>query len=75
MQVAQNQDHPSLDALIAAIAHSQIVVAELGARDSRLPARFDRVSRLPPGFDDVDVAILTWIAAEGRRIGRSVVWM
>jgi hypothetical protein len=27
------------------------------------------VARLPAGYDDVDVAILDWIAAEGRRFG------
>jgi hypothetical protein len=26
--------------------------------------------RLPDGFDDVDVAVLEWIAAEGRRVAR-----
>ena len=44
------------------IARSQIVVAD------RTPRR-----RLPAGFDDVDIAILDWIAAEGRRVGRSLV--
>jgi hypothetical protein len=44
--------------LSAAIAHSQIVVV--------LPAA--TAQRLPTGFDDVDIAILEWIAAEGRRI-------
>ena len=51
-----------LDALAAVIAHSQIVVAE--------PVR-----ALPAGFDDLDVAILEWIAAEGRSAGRSFVWL
>jgi hypothetical protein len=56
MQVAMDQDRPSVGMLVAVIAHSQIVAAA--------PAR-----RLPAGFDDVDVAILDWIAAEGRRAG------
>lgn len=30
---------------------------------------------LPAGFDMVDAAILEWIAAEGRRVGRSLVRM
>jgi len=30
------------------------------------------VPRLPAGFDDVDIAVLDWIAAEGRRLGRSL---
>ena len=29
------------------------------------------IRRLPAGFDAVDVAILDWIAAEGRRVERS----
>jgi hypothetical protein len=44
----------------AAIAHSQIVVTLAVAQ------RF-----LPVGFDDQDVAILQWIAAEGRHAKRS----
>lgn len=59
--IAQYTD---LETLAAAIARSQIVVAE------RTPRR-----RLPAGFDDVDVAILDWIAAEGRRASRSLVRM
>ena len=27
---------------------------------------------LPAGFDDSDIAVLDWIAAEGRRLGRSI---
>lgn len=57
-----------LGTLVATIAHSQIVVAASG-RDSRLVA--ERRS-LPAGFDDVDVAVLEWIAAEGRRVGRGL---
>jgi len=54
-----------LEAITAAIARSQIVVRE--------PAR--PASRFPVGFEDVDVAVLEWIAAEGRRLGRSFVQM
>jgi hypothetical protein len=53
-------DQPDLDTLTEVIARSPIVV-------SGLPSR---VARLPAGFGEVDVAILQWIAAEGRRIGR-----
>jgi hypothetical protein len=53
---------PALDVFVAVIAHSQIVVAE--------PLR-----ALPPGFDNLDIAILDWIAAEGRSTGRSFVCM
>jgi hypothetical protein len=49
-----------LATLAATIAHSQIVV-----RQPRRPA-----PPLPPGFEAVDLAILEWIAAEGRRAGR-----
>jgi len=52
-----NQDSSSLKVLLAAIAQSPIVMPELA-------------SRLPAGFSEVDAAILAWIAAEGRRIGR-----
>jgi hypothetical protein len=49
-----------LATLEAIIAHSQIVV--------HAPARPARP--LPAGFEAVDLAILEWIAAEGRRAGR-----
>jgi hypothetical protein len=54
--------YTDLDTLSAVIARSQIVAA-------RPPCR-----RLPAGFDEVDIAILNWIAAEGRR-ARSLVQM
>jgi hypothetical protein len=60
MKIATVQDWPNLDTLKAAIACSPIVVSEPVGHARRLPA----------GFDCVDVAILDWIAAEGRRIGR-----
>jgi hypothetical protein len=53
-------DATDLATLVAAIARSPIVVARAAA-----PA-----PSLPVGYDGVDVAILDWIAAEGRRIGR-----
>jgi hypothetical protein len=51
-----DQDRPTLEALLAAVSYSPIVVTR-------------PVARLPAGYDDVDVAILDWIAAEGRRFG------
>lgn len=54
-----------LRALVALIARSPIVVA----RPESAPAR------LPAGYDDADMAILDWIAAEGRRAGRRLVRM
>ena len=62
MQVAADQHRSDLDTLTAVIAHSQIVVV-------------DETARLPVGFDDVDIAILRWIAAEGRRVGRGFLRM
>jgi hypothetical protein len=55
-------DRPDLETIAAVIAHSQIVVVR--------PAR-----SLPAGFDDIDVVILDWIAAEGRRARRRYVRM
>ena len=60
------RQRPDLNTLAAVIARSPIVAA-------RLLARLGPVRRLPAGFEDVDVAILDWIAAEGRRAGRSLV--
>ena len=50
---------PDLWTLIARITHSQIVAA------------LETAQRFPAGFDDRDVAILQWIAAEGRHAKRS----
>ena len=61
MAVSRMQ-YTDLETLTAVIARSQIVVA-------RPPCQ-----RLPAGFDEVDLAILNWIAAEGRR-SRSLVQM
>lgn len=62
-------NRPDIDALTAVlvlVAHSQIVVpSTVGeGRAASFP--------LPAGFDDVDRAILEWIAAEGRRVGRGL---
>jgi hypothetical protein len=51
-----------IETLALAIAHSPIIVAQAAA------CRY-----LPDSFEDVDVAILDWIAAEGRRVGRSLI--
>jgi hypothetical protein len=50
---------PDLSTLTAAIAHSQVVVTSAAAE------------RFPAGFDDRDVAILQWIAAERCHAKRS----
>jgi hypothetical protein len=41
------------------IAHSQVTVAHCPTQT------------LPAGFNSTDIAVLDWIAAEGRRQGRS----
>jgi hypothetical protein len=52
--------YPTIETLAAVIAHSQIVVAQ---PHSPMPA-------LPAGFEDLDIAVLDWIAVEGRRPDR-----
>jgi hypothetical protein len=59
---------PDLETLAAVIARSQIVFTCISARPALR-------RRLPAGFDEVDVAILDWIAAEGRHAGRVLVQM
>jgi hypothetical protein len=54
--------YPDIATLAALIARSEIVVRE--------PTR-TAFNHLPAGFDDVDVFILDWIAAEGRRAGQA----
>jgi hypothetical protein len=61
--MAINPPYADLETLAMVIARSQIVVADPALR-RRLP------QRLPSGFDEVDVAVLDWIAAEGRRADR-----
>jgi len=61
--------YTDLETLAAVIACSQIVVKH------RNPSMRTRCRRLPAGFDEVDVAVLDWIAAEGRRAGSTLVRM
>lgn len=65
MHDASIADGTDLATLVVVIARSPIVVARRAASAPRLPV----------GYDGVDVAILDWIAAEGRRIGRSLARM
>ena len=60
MTMANITNWPDCETLATVIARSPIVFVEQAACLGRLPA----------GFDDIDIAILDWIAAEGRRIGR-----
>jgi hypothetical protein len=59
---------PKLATLVAVIAHSPIVVP----RPPRLAPSLapSLAPPLPAGFEAVDLAILEWIAAEGRRAGQ-----
>ena len=56
-----SSDYSTIEALAAVIAHSQIVVPQPRPTPS-----------LPAGFDDSDIAVLDWIAAEGRRLGHGI---
>jgi hypothetical protein len=60
--------YSDLDRAVAVITHSPIVLSDLCSPEPGV-----RLAGLPDRFDDVDLAILDWITAEGRRIGRSVV--
>jgi hypothetical protein len=53
-----DQNRSMIAALAETIACSQIIVARLFVP-------------LPAGYAEADVAVLEWIAAEGRRVGRS----
>jgi hypothetical protein len=53
--IASNRVQFDLSMLADVVSHSQNVCESTA------------VARLPVGFDGVDVAILEWIAAEGRR--------
>lgn len=57
-----------LATIAAVIAHSQIVVPALAVHHRPFAER----PPLPAGFDEVDVAVLEWIALEGRRVGRVI---
>jgi len=65
MKLSMDQDLFSLETLTDVIALSQIIVENAAAR----------AVLLPTGFDATDVAILDWIVAEGRRVGRGLVQM
>jgi hypothetical protein len=52
--------HPDLSAIATVIAHSPIRVMRSRAVQHDFPA----------AFEDVDVAILEWIATESRRVPR-----
>lgn len=57
MQIRIRGERSLLQAILAMIGRSPIAIAR-------------PVADLPDSFTAVDVAVLDWIAAEGRRIGR-----
>jgi len=57
--------YPDVATLAATIAHSEIVV----------PQRSRYLECFPVGYEEIDVAVLDWIAAEGRRVGRGIALM
>lgn len=63
MTFASDQDQSSLEAIVAVIAHSPIIASQ----PARLAVRF------LIGFEDVDIAVLEWIARERRRSAAIVV--
>ena len=65
MKLWIDRDLCTVETLAELIAHSQIIVEH--------PA--DRATLLPAGFNATDVAILDWIVAEGRRMGRGLMQM
>jgi hypothetical protein len=69
--MATIEQRPDIETLAVAIARSPIVVRGALVR-RRLPQAAAR-QPLPSGFEDADIAILDWIAEEGRRVGRSLI--
>lgn len=57
--------YPDVATLAAMISHSQIVVPE--------PPRYRYLESFPAGYEEIDIAVLNWIAAEGCRVGRGLV--
>jgi hypothetical protein len=60
MEFSTDHDRACIEALVAVIARSPIVMPR-------------RVTMLPAGFDEIDLAILEWIAAEARQLRRLAV--
>ena len=71
MAIITDEQRADIETLRALIACSPIIV-----RRRKAPLRpCLQGPCLPAGFDRVDAAILEWIAAEGRRVGRGLIWM
>jgi hypothetical protein len=71
------EQRPDIETLAGAIAQSPIVVARAWAQNhvqkcAQRSSRSGLFESFPDGFDDADLAILRWIAEEGRRVGRTL---
>jgi hypothetical protein len=77
------EQRPDIETLAFAIAHSPIIVARAWLRKraqkcaqkciqecAEQPSRAWFFDDFPAGFEDADLAILRWIAEEGRHVGR-----
>jgi hypothetical protein len=76
MAIITDEQRADLETLRALIACSPIIVRRRKATPRPYlqgPCLYG--SSLPAGFDEVDAAILEWIAAEGRRVSRRLVRM
>jgi hypothetical protein len=68
------EQRPDIEALALTIARSPILVARPLVRNpARKAMRAGLFDDFPAGFEDADLAILRWIAEEGRRVGRALV--
>jgi hypothetical protein len=63
MKMLMGRELSLLETILALISRSTIAVAK--------PVVAEPIANLPAGFTAADVAVLNWITAEGRRIGRS----
>ncbi len=62
MKILMGGELSLLETILALIGRSTIVMAN--------PVAAEPNAHLPAGFTVDDIAVLDWIAAEGRRIGR-----
>lgn len=70
--VISETQYPDYPTLAAVIARSQIVMPRVVMPRAIMQRAAPR-PRLPAGFDDTDLAMLEWIAREGRRTAHSFV--
>jgi hypothetical protein len=76
MAIITDEQRADIETLRALIACSPIVVRRRKAAPAPcFQGPCLEGPGLPAGFEMVDAAILQWIAAEGRRVGRGLVRM